>query len=601
MLTLLAYLNYAKNPKPARYLAVLILFALGLMSKPMLVTLPFVMLLLDYWPLCRVQGNLSSIQSLPPGKLTRTVHCPKLPFRRLLGEKVPLLALAILSCIVTYLVQQKSGAMLLRQMGHAPLMTRMSNMLVAYFEYVRKMVYPVNLSLLYPFPEEGLPVWKPILALLFLAAISIFVVVQLRRRPYLLVGWLWFLGTLVPVTGLIQVGVQSMADRYTYIPYTGLFIIVSWGLPDIFRKWRLKKVVLCIMATSSIVAMTLCTARQVGYWKNGLALFGHALDATKNNYVMSFSLALEFAARGRTDKAIEYHQKALQINPSYTYSSINLGYIYESSGHLDKAIDYYRQATEADPESVPAWINLGNSFKAQGKHDEAIKHYRRALEIEPDRSYTHYNLALTLTAHDKIDEAVHHYRQAIRLNTDDYRSHSNLGSILLSRGMTDQAVGHFKRALEIKPGFAAARSNLNRAVQMKADQSDSAPEKQPETAREWNDYGLDLASSGNLDKALDCFLKAVELDPQLAEAYNNIGNVFFMRKKNGQAIEYYRKVIELSPNHPLAHYNLALALEGEGKNEEAAKHLQKHLEINPGSEAAMKKLEQLMNSPKRDR
>jgi predicted TPR repeat methyltransferase len=345
----------------------------------MLVTLPFVLLLLDYWPLRRLKW--------------RTV-----------AEKIPLIILSVISCVVTYIVQQSGGA--ITEIRIIPLGLRLSNALVSCASYLGKMIYPTDLAVLYPFPINGLPWWQPTCAFLLLASLSVFAVYTARRGRYILTGWLWYLGTLVPVIGLVKIGVQAMADRYTYLPSIGIFIAIAWGAVQLLSRWRHCRLALGISAGLLIGLMIICTRQQVHYWRDSFTLYKHALNVTENNYKMHHNLGSILSAQGKLDEAIRHYRRALQIWPSYAQAYNNLGNMLSAQGKLDEATRHYRRALEIRPDSVEVHNNLGSVLAMQGKLDEAIRHYRRALEIRPDSVQAHRNLERALAEQGKLEQAI---------------------------------------------------------------------------------------------------------------------------------------------------------------------------------------------------
>jgi tetratricopeptide (TPR) repeat protein len=370
----------------------------------MLVTLPFVLLLLDYWPLGRCTAAPGA---RPPWFLVL--------------EKIPLLALAAASSAVTLWAQRSGEAM--RTVEGFPLAERWSNAAVAYVTYLWKTVWPRDLAVFYPHPGAGLPPWKVGASLLVLILITAVALRARRRSPYLIVGWLGYLGTLVPVIGLVQVGSQSMADRYTYLPLIGLFVIVAWGLPDALRRlggW------LVVPAAIVIVALSVSTRAQLEVWRTSETLFEHALEVTERNYV----------------------------------AHNNLGIVAAEGGRLDEAIGHYEAAVRIQPNHAPLHVNLANALVKQSRHDEAYRHYRRALELDADSADAHYNLGSTLAVQGRFEEAIAHYNEALRVDPDDPRAHNNLGSALARQGELDRAVDHFRRAIRLDPDHARAHANL---------------------------------------------------------------------------------------------------------------------------------------------
>jgi hypothetical protein len=392
MLTLLAYTAYVRHPRWPRYVAVLVLFALGLMAKPMVVTLPFVLLLLDVWPLDRLPhaagGGKSFEVRRPKSRVDARGRTPATRGRTwlrawvpLLREKIPLFALAAASSVVTFVVQQRGGAVSDLQ-GFA-FGLRLENALVSYVAYLRDMLWPSALTVFYGFPD-AIPAAQVALAVLVLAAIS-FVVFRLARRcPYLPVGWLWYLGTLVPVAGIVQVGLQARADRYTYVPLIGIFIMVAWGMPDLLARWRTVRRAVPLIAALVVVACAVATRAQVAYWKDDVALWTHATMVTMN-----------------TD---EYH------------AHMSLGAILGNQGRLDEAVRHFSAAVRLQAGSVEAQSNLGLALAKQGKLREAIGPFAEAVRLAPDQEVTHLNLGFALSKAGRVDEAVRELSEVLRID-----------------------------------------------------------------------------------------------------------------------------------------------------------------------------------------
>jgi len=380
MLTMWSYIRYVARPGLSRYLLTVLFFMFGLMSKPMLVTLPFVLLLLDYWPLSRYQfgqsdSTMNSMQSL---------IAP-----RLVWEKIPLFALSAAACFLTFYVQQKEGAVASLDMH--PFSVRIANALVSYVGYIAKMIWPVNLAVLYPHPHM-LPWWQASGACLLLISISIMVIKAVKQQPCFAVGWLWYIGTLVPVIGLVQVGSQAMADRYTYVPLIGIFMIISWGVPELAARWRYKKIGFATAGTVILSILTAMTGQQIKYWKNSNTLFEHALDVTDNNYLAHNNLGRALEEQGRTDDAISHYTEALQINPDYETAQYNLGLALAGRGRIDEAVIHYTEALQINPDSVETHNNLGIILFRKRKIEEAIAHFQKALRIKPDSARVLNNL-----------------------------------------------------------------------------------------------------------------------------------------------------------------------------------------------------------------
>ncbi len=445
MLTLLAYVRYVERPAVNRYLPVVLFLALGLMSKPMLVTLPFVLLLLDYWPLKRFR----------PGQPGGT---------RLVLEKVPLFALSTASAVVTNLVQRAGGTV--EPLSVHPISFRIANALVSYVAYLRKMLWPGDLAVFYPFPR-AIPWWHVAGALLLLASISLVAIRAARRNPYLVVGWLWYLGTLVPVIGLVQVGAQAMADRYTYVPLIGIFIIIAWGAPDLLARWRHAEKGLAVAAIALLSLLAAATLLQVRHWARTHTLFEHALRVTEDNYVAHYNLGIDLLERNETTEAIRHLAEAVRIQPRFAEAHNNLGNSLEQLGRRAEAIDHYSRALRANPSMATAHYNLGLALAKQGKAPEAIHHLSEALRTRPGYAEAHNNLAIVLADQGRTDEAIDHLAEALRIDPEYARAHFNLGVVLADQGRLDEAIRHYSEALRIDPDDLEARRRLDRALAMR--------------------------------------------------------------------------------------------------------------------------------------
>jgi tetratricopeptide (TPR) repeat protein len=453
MLTLMAYCRYARSQKSAgrralsflrssAYWVALMLFALGLMSKPMLVTLPFVLLLLDYWPLQRF-----------------TLHSPRSTIAQLLWEKVPFLLLTAVSCIVTIWAQGDAFTSLERL--NFPL--RVSNALVSYAAYVWQMIYPVGLAVIYPHPENHMTPWKVGVSVLFLLLVSAGVAAGTRRHPFLLVGWLWYLGMLVPVIGLMQVGSQAMADRYTYLPQIGLYIIVAWGAVDLCGSWRYSRVMLGAGAAGIVASLLLLAYVQTTYWKNGVSLMTHALACNSNSSLAHKNLGVALAGQGKLAEAIQHFERVLQLEPNdakayYTY--YNLGLALAEQGKLPEATKNYERALELKSDYAEAYNNLGAVLARQGELPRAIQDYERATQLKPDYAAAYYNLGISHSEQGKLPEAIRDYEQAIKLEPDYAEAYNDLGIALREQGNLVAAIQAFERALKLKPNYDEAYNNL---------------------------------------------------------------------------------------------------------------------------------------------
>ncbi|MEN6556635.1 MAG: tetratricopeptide repeat protein, partial [Thermoguttaceae bacterium] len=406
------------------------------------VTLPFVLLLLDYWPLNRVATDHRSLTTL-------------------LLEKLPLIALSAVSCLVTPWAQGSAVA----PFEMIPFGTRLANALVAYVAYLRYFFIPTDLAVFYPYPVTGLPVWKTLSALLLLTAISAAVLLARRRCPYGLVGWFWYLGMMVPVIGLVQVGSQAMADRYTYLPQVGLAMAVSWSLAQgvaVRPRWRST----CeIAATLALLAMMGCAWHQTSCWRDNESLWTRALNCTNDNAVAHNNLGLSLADRGRNDEAIAQYQKALAISPRLTMALGNFGAALADRGQLNEAANQYEKALQADPHYGEAYVGLGNVAADRGRWDEAVSLYRKALALKPELPEAHVNLGAALAERGKWDEATAEYHKALKISPGYVDAHYNLANAMAAQHQLNQAIDEYQKALALKPNLADARNNLGTAFQ----------------------------------------------------------------------------------------------------------------------------------------
>ncbi len=451
MLTLGAYRQYAVRPFSAwRYALVILLFALGLAAKPMLVTLPCVLLLLDYWPLGRLgDGGESSQAKEPGGRFMR---------RRVVLEKVPLLVLAALSCVATVWAQQ--GA--IQSLDRHPLDYRLANALIAYVAYLGQMVFPAGLAVLYPVRAYGLLSPGAVLSALLLGGITALVLWRGRQFCYLPVGWFWYLGTLVPVIGVVQVGSQAMADRYTYLTQIGLYLILAWGGFDLAGRWPSLRVPLGAAAMAAIVGLAIMAARQTGYWRDSETLWRRSLDCTSDNWVAHNQLGAACMDRQAYREARQHFEQSLVIHPN-TEAINNLGVAAAKLGDAATAAKCYAITVQLDSRSAEAHLNLGNLLR-KSHPQQAIVEYQRAVEIDPNYSAAHNNLGAAL-AKINVPQAIAHYRRALELDPENADADNNLANILRRQGRLAEAIDLYRRALEIRPNFPLARQNLQSAMQ----------------------------------------------------------------------------------------------------------------------------------------
>ena len=503
----------------------------------MLVTLPFVLLLLDYWPLGRFRSLESRVQRLESQAHgpQSTVHSPQSTARksqivnRILVEKLPFFALSAISCVLTFLVQRACGAV--TPLDKGPLESRLANALVAYARYLGKTLWPAKLAVFYPYLRLSLDSWQVIGAALLLVAVTTGVVLAHRQKPYLLVGWLWFLGMLVPVIGLVQVGKQSLADRYTYLPHIGLFICFVWGGAALLGYLRRPALLASAAAALVLAGCAVLTAQQLSHWRTTTILFQHAAAVTSQNFVAYTVIGNELAEQHKLPEAIAQCERALAISPDYPEAHNTLGNIYAQQGKYDEAIAHYREAAEdrtyADPRN-----GMANVLIKQGKFAEAEAQSREALLLAPMHLPAMFCLAMALQGQGKLDAAADTYRRMLALNPTLSTPHRNLGKLLVAQGKTDEAIAELSRALKIWPEDGDTRTIL----------------------------GVTLMERNRTDEAVTQFVEAARLQATNALANYNLALIYQGRKQTRQAVERFHLALKAQPDWPESLNNLAWIL-----------------------------------------
>jgi len=427
LLTMWAYIHYSEKPNIKRYGLVFLLFTLGLMSKPMLVTLPFALLLLDYWPLERFKLGRRE-REFKIAQKDKYFNGEK-NISKLVLEKFPLLILSALCSIMTLILFEKDGEPVAQD--PVSILTILTNTMISYFEYLWKMLWPKGLAILYAHPGNTLAVWKGVLCGIALLVITTISIKLIRKAPYFVVGWFWYLGTLIPVIGFIPLrGWHLIADRYAYLPLIGIFVIIAWGVPELLKEWHYRKNVLKASAGVLILTLMPITWIQVSHWKSSITVFKHAIKVTDKKY------------------------------PSFAAVPNNLGIALVAEGKNEEAISHYKMAIGINPDYARAYNNIGIALVAEGKIEEGISHYKMAIKIKPDFALPHNNLGNALVAEGKNEEAISHYKMAIKIKPDYADAYNNLGGALFHAKMTEEAIDYFKEAIRIRPGFAAAQKNL---------------------------------------------------------------------------------------------------------------------------------------------
>ncbi len=508
------------------YWLTLLLFALGLMSKPSVVTLPLVLLLLDYWPLRRLQDARSvrlPLDTQAPGHRSW-----QRVFWGLVLEKLPFFVLAAAASAITLWVQQSGGA--IRSLERLPLTLRLEGALVSYGRYLLKFFYPVNLSVFYPYPAAWL-LWQVLMALLALGAISVLVVILRRKHPYLFIGWLWYLITLLPMIGLVQAGAQSMADRYTYISLIGIAIMLVHGAYDLTCRWSWHRV---LLAAVSVVLLATCaglTRWQIGFWTDSETLFRRALAVTSDNPLARLNLGVALAEKGKPGAAAEL-QAALALVPDDPDLQRTVGRALVVTGHPAEAVGPLQASVVAEPDRADAQLLLGRALEGAGRLEEAIIHYREAARLDPQLADAQADLGVALFRKGDFEESAARFRETLKLRPTSSEAHDNLGLALSRSGRLDEALSEFGEALRLKPSSADVHNHL----------------------------GLVLRQMHRLDEAIAQFQQALTLMPTNAEAQVNWGVVLYNQGRSDEAIAHFREALRLDPNHAQARKNLETLL-----------------------------------------
>ncbi|MGD0259054.1 MAG: tetratricopeptide repeat protein [Verrucomicrobiota bacterium] len=606
-------LGEASLPSRLWYVATLGLFALGLMSKPMLATLPFVLLLLDFWPLGRsAEWGMRGAES---GGSARGRG-----WAGLVAEKVPFFVLAAGSSVLTFLAQAK---------GHnvsigLPLGSRIANAIASYLKYLGKTVWPADLAVFYPHPDIRYPVshqwagWKIALAALLLIAITVWALFRARRQPWFAVGWFWYLGTLVPVIGIIQVGGQALADRYTYIPLIGVFICLTWGAadslaslrpggrdvspkgpfspaPDGISLGRLGEASLLsgaqvLLAAAGILAVTGCvlaTQRQVKYWRNNLTLFEHALSVTANNAVAHYNIGTELEDQGNYDAAVAHFRTALEYDPSYADAHCSLGFALHALGKVDDALEQYQAAIRLKPWHAQARTSLGAILWMRGQREAAFEQYAEALRLKPDLAQAHYNLGIALTALGRFPEATTHLAEAVRLKPDYPEARTRLSQALFKQGNLAEAEAAMREVVRLYPTNAEARVNLGDLLRLLGRRDEAlgryaeALRLQPDYAVAHYDIGTILLEQGKPAEAATHFAEATRQKPDGALAFEGLGRALALQGKFAQAAPQFREAVRLCPTNAEIQVNLGDALMLTGQSNEAAASFAAALRLEP--------------------
>ncbi|MBF0464240.1 MAG: tetratricopeptide repeat protein [Nitrospirae bacterium] len=508
-LSILLYLSYVKKPSVTKYSFTLIAFIFSLMSKPMAVSLPLILLIIDIYPLERFKDRDSKLS--------------------VIYEKIPFFFFSTAISVVTYLAQKSSGA--IETAIPISLFTRLGNAMTSLIKYISKLFIPVNMSILYPY-DLNIAFWKVVVCLILATGITFTALYGFKKRkqPYIFTGWFFYLVTVSPVIGIVQSGAQSMADRYTYVSYVGLFIIIAFLVSELTERFA-KYHVAAIFAVIAILFFMSISFRQVSYWRNSETILRHGISVTKNNYVLYNNLADTLLRQWKISEAVSNYLSAISIKPDFADSRAGIGIAYMYEGKIDKALENLNLALQLNPRCIEAYIGLGTIMSSRGQLDTALQYLNKALAISPNSALLRYNLGITYLYTGKPAEALENLQISVNLNPYDAKAHFYLGNVYASTGKLTEAESAYRKALRIQPGYPEAMVNL----------------------------GNVLIYEKRFDEAVNVFTAALNISPVSAEAFNGLGSALMLKGDIQGAIKSFEKAISIRPDFKEALTNLAIA------------------------------------------
>lgn len=549
MLTILAYAGYIRKATISRYIVMFCLFVLGLLSKPMLVTLPFVFFLLDYWPLKRfhIVPISENLKKLKKSKIR--FQYEGVAISRLILEKVPLIVLSVAVIIVSSLSIKFAGSSISTDV--VPMALRIENAIVSYVMYLWKMIWPANLTGYYPYPYM-VPFWQLIGSLGILGIISVLAVKNIFRAPYFIVGWLWFLGTLVPVSGIMQGGLwPQIAERWAYVPYIGIFISIAWGVPELVYNWRYRKIGLSIVSVLVLLVLMTITWRQAGYWKEGLTLFSHDILVNPNNIIAHAHLGEAYSGKGMHEDAILHYKIVLERRPNDWLTMHNIARAYNNLGETDKSIYYYSEAIKVEPDHTESHFKLGSLYAEQGEIDKAINHLTYVINHDPEHFRAYYNLGIVYARKGDMNKAIDCLSSSLKISPEDPETHNSLGVVLMNQGRTHDAIGHFKEALRLDSDFQEARNYLSAAMKVEKSLENEIVKLEGMLGTDnvkrteiLDKLSVLYSRKGENEKALGVLTELLVLHPENPKIYYNIACINAKEKNVEEAIEWLKRSVD---------------------------------------------------------
>ncbi len=614
LLAILSYRRYARERKRGFYALTAICFIFGVLSKPMLVTFPFLLLLLDFWPLHRLKIHTEG------GSFPDRLRAVVLSTRPIIIEKIPLFILSVIFSAITVVAQSEAGAV--SSLAALPVGMRLANASVAFTQYIIHMLMPTALGIFYPHPGKGLHTWMILASACFILLVTALCILQRRERPFLIMGWLWYAGMLVPVIGIVQVGMQAMADRYTYVPIIGIFIMLAWSIPVISFQNKIFKgaaMVALLLAAMLLVAQT---RKQVGYWTDTGTLFSHADKITDNNILAKLMVAEQLAQKGKIQLAREKYEEVLRLSPGNVTAHHSYGMFLASRREFKEGIHHLKEAVRLQPESVMAKNGLGQALMWSGKADEAGNYFLEAGKLKPGFPETHYLIAQWHEKKGEYDDAIHAYGEALRLKPDYGQARLALSILLKERGkeqeayvqyqqvMTetphviaqmhftmgrslaainrmDDAISQYQNGLHITPSDAESLWQLAEILKVKGrfQEADACYRKiiKINPDHEKANVGIceNIAAQGKLDGAISCFQSIIKNHPEYFTTWIGLGDAMGKKGLYQDAADAYRAALKIDPDAEKAHYALGVMLMKRDQHAEAVEHFQKALALRP--------------------
>jgi protein O-mannosyl-transferase len=608
-LTILLYIRYVRKPSVKWFIAVFFSMLLGLFAKPTLITLPFVLMLLDFWPLGRITYRDSGFS------LSQNYH--------LIAEKIPLLFLSMAWTYLSIHSNQRLGIMVSNITVSMDL--RIANALISYVKYIGKMLWPFNLSIFYPYPTQMPPVWQIIVASVVLSSATIYVVKKRKIFPWLLVGWFWYLGNLFPMIGIAQNGLwPEMADRWAYIPSIGIYIMIAWGVSTIFRSRKIVARAIPVFACVFFIVISVISYVQTSFWKNSITLFEHVIKATKKNVVAYNNLANALIIKKESDLRVPmaYLQKAIELDPSFINSYSNYALCLYKQQRYKEAISYFLKVININENDANLHCLLGMSLLELNNIPQAIYHITKAKQLNPDSFEIVINLALAYEKAGKLIDAIGMYKEALQFKPLSQEIYTHLGRCLKGLGKYKDALDYTKQALAINPEYAEAHNTIGNIYQSMGQEElaithfKKAIQFKPDLSEAYNNYGAILLKKRHLDEAISNFEIALQKNPDLVVVQKNLGDAFFLKGNFAKAISCYQNVLQKKPNlsntqqllneayrlkeqleiqiqdlekrlrgtaeDAKIYFELGRLFRQTGRSEEALHHFRKAMDLNPG-------------------